>query len=89
MTTKLELAEILIGAEETGRKIQELMGKDGCQWHEYDGDNFNLKSCEYRLAPKKKVKHSGWFSEYFLEDSVNNHVFPSEDDVFVEWETEE
>jgi hypothetical protein len=86
MTTRKELAEMILESEKTGRKIQ--VRTKGGNWNVYDWTDYFLTSFEYRLEPKV-VKHSGWFGASFLLDNARSVQSPLSDDVFVEWETKE
>lgn len=89
MTTKLELAEMIIESWKIGKKIQERKIGE-IEWRDkLISYSFDLSGYEYRVKPKK-VNRSGWFDAIFLKMHAKRMTSSqSVNDVFIEWEEEE
>lgn len=87
MTTRRELAELILKSEDTGRTMQRRLHGHRTWDPSLDG-LYDIGVFEYRLAPKV-VKHSGWFDADFLAKHSSSVPLPSGTCLRLEWETEE
>lgn len=87
MTTKKELAEMILESEMIGSPLQKRQHGHRTWEPSLDGI-YNINAFEYRLAPKG-IKHSGWFDVDFLAKHSSPVPLISGTCVNFEWETEE
>lgn len=80
MTSKQQLGEMLI----TGKPMQERAESTNlheiCHWEDYDGEQFDIESCEYRLAPKTM-----YYRAWRFEGEIKIAEYPDPDLSVEEW----